>query len=100
MSQGPFDPEYVFTHHHATPKKLADYEAIHTAAKSFAQVLLDHVPECEGPPRGAEAAPGVVDARVLCRHARGAVEVVSPRNSVPASKIALEWAKRGGVEAR
>jgi hypothetical protein len=47
MSQGPFDPEYVFTHHHATPKKLADYEAIHTAAKSFAQVLLDHVPECE-----------------------------------------------------
>ena len=47
MSQGPFDPEYVFTHHHATPKKLADYEAIHTGAKKFAQVLLDHVPECE-----------------------------------------------------
>jgi hypothetical protein len=47
MSQGQFDPEYVFTHHHATPKKLADYEAIHVGAKKFAQVLLDHVPECE-----------------------------------------------------
>src|SRR5271165_6551960 len=46
MSQGQFDPEYVFTHHHATPKKLADYEAIHAGAKKFAQVLLDHVPEC------------------------------------------------------
>jgi hypothetical protein len=47
MSENYFDPEYVFSHHHATPKKLADYEAIHTGAKVFAQVLLDHVPECE-----------------------------------------------------
>jgi hypothetical protein len=47
MSQAPFDPAYVFAHHHATPKKLADYEAIHGAARQFAQVVLDHVPECE-----------------------------------------------------
>ncbi|MDB4996673.1 MAG: hypothetical protein JWM74_4105 [Myxococcaceae bacterium] len=43
---GDFDPEYVFSHHTATPQKLADYEAIHTGAKKFAQVILDHVPEC------------------------------------------------------
>ena len=47
MSQAQFDPEYVFSHHHATPQKLADYEAIHVGAKKFAQVLLAHVPECE-----------------------------------------------------
>jgi hypothetical protein len=46
MTSGDFDPEYVFTHHPATPKKLADYEAIHAGAKVFAQVLLDHVPAC------------------------------------------------------
>jgi len=43
---GDFDPEYVFSHHPATPKKLADYEAIHTGAKKFAEVILAHVPEC------------------------------------------------------
>jgi hypothetical protein len=47
MSEAQFDPEYVFSHHHATPQKLADYEAIHAGAKKFARVLLDHVPECE-----------------------------------------------------
>jgi len=41
-----FDPEYVFSHHSATPKKLADYDAIHLGAKSFAEVILSHVPEC------------------------------------------------------
>ena len=46
MSKGDFDPEYVFSHHSATPEKLAQYEAIHTAAKRFAQVLLEQVPEC------------------------------------------------------
>lgn len=46
MHSGDFDPEYVFSHHHATPKKLADYEAIHDGAKHFAQVILDHVPDC------------------------------------------------------
>jgi hypothetical protein len=46
MSDGDFDPEYVFSHHHATPEKLADYEAIHRGAKVFARVILDHVPEC------------------------------------------------------
>jgi hypothetical protein len=25
----PFDPEYVFSHHTATPAKLADYDALH-----------------------------------------------------------------------
>jgi hypothetical protein len=43
----PFDPEYVFAHHHATPKQLADYAAIHAAAKQFAEVLLAHTPQCE-----------------------------------------------------
>ena len=46
MSKGDFDPEYVFNHHSATPEKLAGYEAIHAAAKRFAQVLLEQVPEC------------------------------------------------------
>jgi hypothetical protein len=45
MSKPDFDPEYVFTHHKATPEKLARYEAIHQAAKRFAEVLLDQVPE-------------------------------------------------------
>ena len=45
MSHADFDPEYVFSHHSATPEKLARYEAIHAGAKSFAQVILDAVPE-------------------------------------------------------
>jgi hypothetical protein len=45
MSQA-FDPEYVFSHHHATPEKLAQYERIHGGAKQFAKVILDNVPEC------------------------------------------------------
>jgi hypothetical protein len=40
-----FDPEYVFSHHSATPEKLASYEAIHTAARQFAQVILTSVPD-------------------------------------------------------
>lgn len=39
-----FDPEYVFSHHSATPEKLAHYEAVHDAAKQFAQVILQRVP--------------------------------------------------------
>jgi len=46
MTQSDFDPEYVFSHHHATPEKLAHYEAIHAGAKRFAEVLLAHVPVC------------------------------------------------------
>lgn len=41
-----FDPEYVFSHHSATPEKLAQYEAVHSAAKQFAQVILQSVPDC------------------------------------------------------
>ena len=40
-----FDPEYVFSHHSATPEKLAHYEAVHDAAKRFAQVILEGVPD-------------------------------------------------------
>ena len=40
-----FDPEYVFSHHSASPEKLARYDAIHARAKRFAQVILDLVPE-------------------------------------------------------
>jgi hypothetical protein len=39
-----FDPEYVFSHHSATPEKLAHYEAVHVAAKQFARVILQRVP--------------------------------------------------------
>jgi hypothetical protein len=42
-----FDPDYVFSHHHASPQKLADYEAIHSAAKHFANAVLEHVPDCD-----------------------------------------------------
>jgi hypothetical protein len=42
-----FDPDYVFSHHHATPEKLAKYEAIHGAAKNFAKIVLEQVPECD-----------------------------------------------------
>jgi hypothetical protein len=41
-----FDPAYVFSHHPATPEKLAHYEAIHAGARQFAEVILAHVPEC------------------------------------------------------
>jgi hypothetical protein len=44
-SMSDFDPEYVFSHHSATPEKLAHYEAIHEAAKAFAQVILQRVPD-------------------------------------------------------
>jgi hypothetical protein len=43
----PFDPEYVFSHHDATPAKLADYDAIHSGAKRFAEVILAHTPAGE-----------------------------------------------------
>ena len=44
MSYADFDPEYVFSHHHATPEKLAHYEAIHPGAQAFAQLILERVP--------------------------------------------------------
>jgi len=44
MKHPDFDPEYVFSHHAPTPDKLAHYEAIHVAAKQFAQVILSHTP--------------------------------------------------------
>lgn len=47
MSRIDFDPEYVFSHHRATPEKLAQYDAIHGAAKQFAEVLLSQVPACD-----------------------------------------------------
>ena len=47
MSHHDFDPDYVFSHHHATPAKLADYEAIHTVAKNFAKAVLERVPDCD-----------------------------------------------------
>ena len=46
MSQADFDPEYVFSHHAATPEKHAHYDAIHEGAKRFAEVILAHVPAC------------------------------------------------------
>jgi hypothetical protein len=46
MSEKDFDPEYVFSHHTATPEKLAKYDAIHVGAKKFAEVVLTNVPSC------------------------------------------------------
>jgi hypothetical protein len=45
MSAPDFDPDYVFSHHHATPEKLKTYELIHDSAKQFAKVVLERVPE-------------------------------------------------------
>jgi hypothetical protein len=44
MSHPEFDPDYVFSHHHATPEKLAHYDLIHEGAKPFAAVILAHTP--------------------------------------------------------
>ncbi|MGA2447250.1 MAG: hypothetical protein ABTD50_01085 [Polyangiaceae bacterium] len=44
MIQSDFDPEYVFSHHSATPEKLAQYAVIHDSAKQFARVILASVP--------------------------------------------------------
>jgi hypothetical protein len=44
MSHPDFDPDYVFSHHHATPEKLLRYEAIHEGAKLFAAVILANTP--------------------------------------------------------
>jgi hypothetical protein len=58
-----FDPEYVFSHHHASPEQLQHFEAIHAGAKHFAKVVLDHVPDC--PDRDARK--GKLGARTLSR---------------------------------
>jgi hypothetical protein len=47
MPHDSFDPEYVFSHHHATSDKMVHFEAIHDSAKKFANVVLQHVPECD-----------------------------------------------------
>lgn len=46
MKDGDFDPEYVFSHHHATPGQLATFEAIHASAKQLAETILQQVPPC------------------------------------------------------
>ncbi|HWP05204.1 MAG TPA: hypothetical protein VNN72_05655 [Polyangiaceae bacterium] len=45
MSAPDFDPEYVFSHHHANAEQLAAYAEIHESAKQFAKVILARVPE-------------------------------------------------------
>jgi hypothetical protein len=44
MNLADFDPDYVFSHHSATPEKLKQYELIHESAKQFARVILQNVP--------------------------------------------------------
>ena len=44
MSQFDFDPNYVFEHHTPSAGKLVHYDAVHAAAKSFAEVILKHTP--------------------------------------------------------
>ncbi len=45
MSDSEFDPEYVFKHHPVTPEKVIRFDAIHAAAKQFAEVILANTPE-------------------------------------------------------
>jgi len=47
MSESNFDPKYVFEHHTPTPEKLVHYDALHEAARVFAQVILEHTPASE-----------------------------------------------------
>ena len=47
MSQFDFDPNYVFEHHTPSPAKLIHYDAVHAAAKSYAEVILKHTPPSE-----------------------------------------------------
>ncbi len=47
MTHPEFDPDYVFSHHAATPAKLAAYDAIHAAAKHFAEAILVNTPASE-----------------------------------------------------
>jgi hypothetical protein len=44
MKHPEFDPEYVFSHHTPTPEKLIHHDAVHAAAKRFAEVILAHTP--------------------------------------------------------
>jgi hypothetical protein len=44
MNHADFDPEYVFSHHEATPEKLAHYDALHKGALEFAEIILSHTP--------------------------------------------------------
>jgi hypothetical protein len=44
MNLADFDPDYVFSHHHATPEKLKQYELIHESARELARVILANVP--------------------------------------------------------
>lgn len=44
MQASDFDPDYVFSHHAPTPEKIAHYDAIHSAARDFAQTILAHAP--------------------------------------------------------
>ena len=45
MATFDFDPEYVFSHHTATPEKLEAYALIHASAKQFASVIMARVPD-------------------------------------------------------
>ena len=45
MPSPDFDPDYVFSHHHANAEQLAAYAEIHEQAKQFAKVILKSVPE-------------------------------------------------------
>ncbi|MEI9953622.1 MAG: hypothetical protein WDO74_32725 [Pseudomonadota bacterium] len=45
MTNSEFDPEYVFKHHPVTPEKLTQFDAIHAAARHFAEVILANTPE-------------------------------------------------------
>jgi hypothetical protein len=47
MSQDDFDPKYVFEHHSPTPEKLGHFQALHEAARAFAEVILTHTPASE-----------------------------------------------------
>jgi tryptophanyl-tRNA synthetase len=44
MGHKSFDPDHVFHHHHASPEKVAKYNAVNAGARAFAEIILTHTP--------------------------------------------------------
>jgi hypothetical protein len=65
-----FDPEYVFSHHPQSAEKLTHHDAIHAAAKRFAEVILSHTP----PSRDQTAALGLLREAAMMANAAIALD--------------------------
>ena len=58
MAHKNFDPTYVFHHHHATPEKIAQYNAIHAAAQRLRGGHSGQHADVHGPGHRVAAPPG------------------------------------------